>query len=90
MNDKEKNQITNETRFEDEYNEFISEIEIEISGLVRKMVTTYHEDKKYDDGLKFNLGNDLDIAIEEHLLRTGFVNNVRKVLDDVDDQKSYY
>ncbi len=88
MIDTQTKPISNETRFEDKYNELISEIEYEISGLVRKMVTKAHEENS--DGLKFNLGNDLDIAIEQHILRNGFVNNVYKTLQDVDDQKSYY
>ena len=82
------NPVTNADRFESAYYDLVNEIDMEIADLVRKMVTKAHTENS--DGLKFNLGNDLDIALENHLLRTGFTKNVEKVLDEIDDQKSYY
>ena len=83
---------TNEEMLPGQYRELVSDIEYEVSNLIREMILKAHNDGKINPiGLKFKAdGNDIDHAITRFVLRNGFNNTIEQVLDEVDDQKSYY
>ena len=83
---------TNEEMLPDQYQELVSDIEYEVSNLIRKMILNAHYDGSVNIiGLKFKAdGNDIDHAITRFVLRNGLNNAIEQVLDEVDDQNSYY
>ena len=83
---------TNEEMIPDQYHELVLDIECEVSNLIREMILKAHNDGKINPiGLKFKAdGNDIDHAIIRFVLRNGLNNAIEQVLDEVDDQQSYY
>ena len=82
--------ITNQNKFEEQYQELVNDIENDIIDLIRdKLKQSHNENIAY--GMKFNYNsNDLDYAINQYVFKNGFNNAVEQVLDEVDIQKEYY
>ena len=83
-------QITNQNKFEEQYQELVNDIENDIIDLIReKLKQSHNENISY--GMKFNYNsNDLDYAINQYVFKNGFNNAIEQVLDEVDIQKEYY
>ena len=83
--------MTNEKKLPQQYEEFVTELEYEISNLVRQKILSTHDEN--GDGLKFIAdGDDLDIAIRNNLLVAfdgGGFTNVEKLLTEIDGQHLY-
>ena len=83
---------TNEEMVPDLLEELVQDIEYEVSNLIRKKILKAHADGKINPvGLKFKAdGNDYDIAISNYVLKNGLNSSIEQVLQELDDQKSYY
>jgi len=83
---------TNEEMLPDLYQELVQDIEYEVSNLVRGMILKAQAEGNINPiGLKFKAdGNDYDIAISNYVLKNGLNSSIEQVLNELDDQKSYY
>lgn len=83
------NTITNENKFPASFEELTQDIEHDIINLIRKKIIKSHNENTI--GMKFNYkDNDLDIAINQYVLRNGFNNSIEQVLNEIDTLKEYY
>lgn len=82
--------ITNQNKFEEQYQELVNDIENDIIDLIREKLKQSHNEN-IDYGMKFNYNsNDLDYAINQYIFKNGFNNAIEQVLDEIDIQKEYY
>tara|TARA_R100001086_G_scaffold39781_1_gene17566 strand:- start:543 stop:803 length:261 start_codon:yes stop_codon:yes gene_type:complete len=86
--------MNNEKKLPQQYEEFVTELEYEISNLVRQKILSTHDEN--GDGLKFMPdSNELDIAIRNNLIiqqynpTTRGNSNVENLLTAIDAQHLY-
>ena len=83
------NLITNENKFPTAFENLVQDIEHDINNLIRKKIIQCHNENS--TGMKFNYkNNDLDIAINQYVLKNGFNNSIEQVLTEIDTLKEYY
>ena len=82
--------ITNQDKFEEQYQELVNDIENDIIDLIREKLKQSHNDF-ISCGMKFNYNsNNLDYVINQYVFKNGFNNAIEQVLNEVDKQKEYY
>jgi len=73
---------TNFRQYNAQYEKLVMDIESEVSSVVRNLISNAHDENS--DGLKFDLGDNLDMRIHQYMLQ-----QVQSLLDSVDDQESF-